>query len=88
MTILLDISGSTLRRRAMMRPLLDLIKSLGGSYRWGAPFHMVARKEDGSTFLLRHPTELPELFNFLGTPPIDVPNWLHLARSQQRRTQI
>lgn len=51
---------------------------------WGALFHIVARKGDRSTFLLRHPTELQELFNFLSTHPIEVLNCLHLTRSQQR----
>lgn len=74
-TILPDLSRPTLQRRAMLRPLLDLLRTKGCMYRWGFPFHLIVHSEN-LVFTLRHTRDLPALFEFLDTPSIEVPNWL------------
>lgn len=82
--LLPDISRSTLIRRAILKPLLDLARRCNATYRWGFPLSVTFIKEQGS-FLLRSPDSLPALFNFLGTDPIDIPNWLdYLPRAPGR----
>lgn len=76
-TILPDISRATLRRRAMLRPVLDLAKQLGFTYRWGYPLSVTFRKE-GTAYTLMTPADLPGLFRFLGAEPVSVPNWLQI----------
>ena len=73
--ILPDLSRATLQRRACLRPLLDLAREKGATYRWGYPLAVTFRKSAAS-FTLRAPAELPELFIFLETTSIQVPNWL------------
>lgn len=36
-----DLSRATLQRRAQLRPLLEKIRLLGGSYRWGYPISLM-----------------------------------------------
>lgn len=64
----------TLRRRALLRPILELVKR-GCTYPWGYPLAVTFRK-DMASFTLHTPAELPALFSFLDTDPIQVPNWL------------
>lgn len=44
-TILPDLSRATLRRRAMLRPVLDLAKQKGFTYRWVYPLAVTFRKD-------------------------------------------
>lgn len=81
-TILPDVSRRTLQMRRTLRPLLDLIKNNGATYRWGFPFHLIIKKGNNS-FTLRSPENLPDLFQFLRTDPIQVPNWLSLQELLQ-----
>lgn len=81
-----DLSRATLQRRAILKPLLDLARRKGATYRWGYPLSVTFRKDQRS-FTLRNPEALPALFTFLDTDPIDIPNWLgHLPRTQGRPT--
>lgn len=73
--ILLDLSRATLQRRAMLKPLLELARSKGCTYRWGYPLAVIFRT-DRASFTLRTPADLPALFDFLEAEPIQVPNWL------------
>lgn len=73
--ILPDLSRATLQRRAMLKPVLELARSLGCTYRWGYPLAVIFRT-DRASFTLRTPADLPALFDFLGTEPIQMPNWL------------
>lgn len=84
--ILPDISRPTLHRRALLKPLLDLARRSNATYRWGFPLSVTFLK-DQKSFLLRSPESLPALFTFLGTDPIDIPNWLdYLPRAPGRIT--
>lgn len=73
--ILPDVSRRTLNMRRVLKPLLTRIKEVGASYRWGFPFQLVVRK-NGSSFLLKTPSELADLFDFLGIAPFPIPDWL------------
>lgn len=71
--ILLDLSRATLQRRSLLRPVLDLARQQGCTYRWGYPLVVIFRYAAAS-FTLRTPAELPALFAYLGVEP--VPDWL------------
>lgn len=75
--ILPDLSRATLRRRSLLRPLLDLAKQKGLTYRWGYPLSVTFRK-DTSAFTLQNTVDLPALFRFMDTEPIPVPDWLQI----------
>lgn len=82
--ILPDLSRATLRRRAMLRPLLDLAKQTGHTYRWGYPLAVTLRK-DTTAFTLQSAADLPALYRFLGAEPIQVPDSNpSLARTDDR----
>lgn len=82
--ILPDLSRATLQRRAILKPLMDLARRKGATYRWGYPLSVTFRKDQRS-FTLRKPDALPALFDFLDTDPIEVPNWLGpLPHTQSR----
>lgn len=74
-TILPDLSRATLQKWAILRPLLMAIKTAGYSYKWGFPSHVIILKGD-AVFVLRYPTELQQLFDFLKTQPVMVLDWL------------
>lgn len=73
--LLPEVSRKTLLMHRAPKPLLERIVELGMSYTWGHPFHLKVRKGNRS-FPLRHPSELPDLFNFAKMEPIPVPNCL------------
>lgn len=77
--ILADLSRATLQGRALLCPLLDKIRQLGGTYRWGFPISLTVRKGP-SSFSLFHPVDLPDLFTFLGIEAFSIPNWLKPIR--------
>lgn len=72
---LLDLSRATLQCRALLRPVLELAKQRGFTYRWGYPLAVTFRK-DATLFTLRATAELPALFEYLETDPI--PDWLQI----------
>lgn len=73
--ILPDLSRATLQRRAMLKPVLEVARRRGCTYRWGYPLAVTFRTEQAS-FTLRTPADLPALFAFMEAEPIPVPNWL------------
>lgn len=75
--ILPDLSRATLRRRALLKPILDLARRQGFTYRWGYPLSVTFRK-DGVAFTVQTPADLPVLFRFLGTDQVPVPDWLQI----------
>lgn len=76
--ILPDLSRATLLRRAMLKPVLELARRQGCTYRWGYPLAVTFRN-NATSFTLRSPLDLPALFTFLGSDPIEIPNWLTLV---------
>lgn len=60
--ILPDLSRATLKLRAMLRPVLDLAKQRGLTYRWGYPLAVTFRK-DTTAFTLQTAADLPALFS-------------------------
>lgn len=75
--ILPDLSRATLKRRAMLRPLLELAKQKGYNYQWGYPLSVTFRNES-SAFTLQATADLPALFCFLEADPISIPDWLQI----------
>ena len=73
--LLPDLSRGTLKMRAAIKPLLEVIRKVGATYFWGHPFHLKVVK-DRETFLLKWPDQLPGLFTFLGCAPIHVSDWI------------
>lgn len=83
--IMPDLSRATLRRRAMLRPLLERVSQTGHTYRLGYPMAVTFRK-DASAFTLQSASDLPALFRFLGTDPIQVPDWFQFLPHQAGRS--
>lgn len=77
MRILPDLSRATLKRRAMLHPVLDLAKQRGLTYRWGYPLAVTFRK-DISAFTLQTAADLLAIFRFREAEPIPVPDWLQI----------
>lgn len=75
--LLQDLSGKTLGMRRIVRPILDIARQKGADYRWGFPFHLTFRL-DGRSFTLRTYDQLPDVFKFLGSPPVQVEDWYSL----------
>lgn len=73
-----DLSWQTKRRRRLLRPLLDQIRVKGATYRWGHPLSLIIKK-DGHTFALMVPEQLPDLFKFLGSEVVEVPDWIDIS---------
>lgn len=76
-TLLQDLSAKTLAMRRILKPLIEIVRQKGATYRWGYPFCMNIRY-NGRRFSLRNPNQLSEVFGFLGVTPIDVPDWLRV----------
>lgn len=74
-SLLPDVSRRTLQMRRCMKPLLEKFSEQGITYKWGHPFHLIARK-GGRTYTLQHPREVPTFLNTLGLPLMSLPNWL------------
>lgn len=85
--ILPDLSGATLKRRALLRPLLELARQKGCTYRWGYPLAVTFRKE-ARAFTLRSPAELQALFQFLEADPMPIPDWLQLLPRMTGRSGV
>lgn len=82
--IMPDLSKSTLQWRALLKPVLEAVRNAGITYRWGFPISVTFKKAQHS-FTLRTPADLPALFIFMETDPIEVPDWLQsLQRSIPR----
>lgn len=75
LSIYLDVSRATLKRRAILKPLLERLRWAALPYRWGFPLQLSVRK-GGATFTLRCHADLPDLFLFLDMEPIQLPDWM------------
>lgn len=73
-----DLSWQTKIRRRLLRPLLDQIRAKGATYRWGYPLSLTIKK-DGRAFTLSVPEQLPDLFKFLGSEVVEVPDWVYIS---------
>lgn len=73
-TIFPDISKDTLDRRRALKPLLDLLRTDGITYRWGFPACLIATK-NGRSHTLRFPEELTTFLQALNLPPLELPGW-------------
>ncbi|PIO09790.1 hypothetical protein AB205_0057590 [Aquarana catesbeiana] len=73
-----DLSWQTKIRRRLLRPLLDQIRAKGATYRWGYPLSLTIKK-DGRAFTLSVPEQLPDLFKFLGSEVVEVPDWVDIS---------
>lgn len=73
--LLPDVSRRTLQMRRCMKPLLEKLSEREITYKWGHPFHLIARK-GGRSYTLRHPADVPDFLNSLELPAVSLPNWL------------
>lgn len=78
--LLQDLSKKTLEMRRIVKPLLSLITSKGANYRWTFPFGLSVQR-GGRLFVLKTYSQLGELFKFLDTTPIEIPDWLQILTS-------
>lgn len=78
-TLLQDLAGRTLAMRRTMKPMLEVIRQKGATYRWGFPFSLIIRK-DGRVFSLKSPEQLPRAFSFLDAQPVDVGDWYQVLQ--------
>lgn len=79
--ILPDLTRATLQRKDLLRPILDLATQRGCTYRWGYPL-VVTIREAMASFTLRTSTDLPALFTFLESDPVQVLDWLAILPRQ------
>lgn len=69
-----DLSKETLERRRALKPLLDQLRGIGATYRWGFPACLIATK-DGRSSTLRFPEDLPAFSREIGIPLVDLTGW-------------
>ncbi|XP_071987838.1 uncharacterized protein [Engystomops pustulosus] len=84
-----DLSGITLQKRRVLRPLLDILRENGISYRWNFPFALSATK-DGITATLTVIEELQEFCGIWNIPTPRLDDWgapPHQLRQQQYKSQ-
>lgn len=87
-----DLCRLTKIRRRLMRPLLDEIRAKGATYRWGYPLALTIKKDEHA-FTLSTPEQLPDLFKFLGSEVLEIPDWIDIpiekmgGYKQQRKGQ-
>lgn len=76
--LLQDLARNTLAMRRHLKPLLEVARQQGATYRWGFPFQLFLRL-NGRFFVLKSPSQLTEAFAFLGAPPVEIADWLKEA---------
>lgn len=69
-----DFSPITLKNRRTLKPLLEILKSKGISYRWKFPFALQATF-NGKQYLLRIPDDLQQFCENLQISPVELPDW-------------
>ncbi|DBA13690.1 TPA: hypothetical protein GDO54_018641 [Pyxicephalus adspersus] len=72
--LLPDLSKHTLDMRRAVRPLLDVLRERNIPYRWGYPFHLIARYSSKNYFF-RGPEDLPHFLRDLRLPDIHLAEW-------------
>ncbi|KAG8571259.1 hypothetical protein GDO81_011568 [Engystomops pustulosus] len=85
-----DLSGITLQKRRILRPLLDILRQHDISYRWNFPFALSATK-DGITATLSTMEELQEFCDIWNIPTPRLDDWGDLPpqmRQTQNKTQL
>ncbi|CAH2306508.1 Hypothetical predicted protein [Pelobates cultripes] len=70
-----DLSPLTLTARRALRPVTTALRDRHVNYKWGFPFALMARHQDG-WISARWPAEIPRFLETLGIPPIPVTNWV------------
>lgn len=73
--ILPDLSRNTLRRRAIMKPMLQKIVQADATYKWGYPLHLIVKKNNCS-YPIFSPSDVPSVLHELGIPPFQPEDWL------------
>lgn len=81
--VLQDLAGKTLAMRRALKPILDVLKKKGALYTWGYPFNIRIRWR-GNVFVLKVPSQLPELFSFLEVQPFEMPDWMEILLEAPR----
>ncbi|KAG8584414.1 hypothetical protein GDO81_008823 [Engystomops pustulosus] len=85
-----DLSGITLQKRRILRPLLDILHKHDISYRWNFPFALSATK-DGITATLSAMEELQEFCDIWNIPTPRLDDWGDLPpqlRQMQNKNQL
>lgn len=77
-----DLSQETLKRRRILKPLLEILREQEIQYNWGFPACLIARK-NGISARLRHVEEIPDFCNKLEIPSPELEKY---ANSQERIT--
>lgn len=73
--ILPDLSRNTLRRRAILKPLLSNVLGAGATYKWGFPLHLIVKK-DNVSYPIFTMTDVQPVLQELGIPPFHQDDWL------------
>ncbi|CAH2297157.1 Hypothetical predicted protein [Pelobates cultripes] len=70
-----DLSPITLEARRALRPVTTALRERDITYKWGFPFALLARHQNG-WISLRWPEEVPRFMEELGLPAPTVHNWI------------
>ncbi|KAG8566310.1 hypothetical protein GDO81_013181 [Engystomops pustulosus] len=75
--LLPDLSRLTLLKRKALRPFLEVLRQRNIPYTWGFPFRLQVRRE-GTTYIIRHPKDIPMVAAALGVLAPEIPDWPRL----------
>ncbi|CAH2320926.1 Hypothetical predicted protein [Pelobates cultripes] len=70
-----DLSPIMMQARWALRPVTSALRDRNITYKWGFPFALLARHQNGWASA-RWPEEMPRFLEELGLPPILVTNWV------------
>lgn len=85
--IFADLSQETLRRRRLLKSLLELMQNHDIRYNWGFPSCLVGCK-DGHMAKLRFQEELRDFCKKLEIVVSDIPGWTGVRIEKQHRMKI
>ncbi|CAH2219948.1 Hypothetical predicted protein [Pelobates cultripes] len=81
-----DLSPMTLDARRALWSVTAMLRERGIPYKWGFPFALLARAQDG-WISARHPDDVLSLLEGQGLPPMLVCNWIMESLGPRPRPQ-
>lgn len=73
--LLPDLSKNSLRRRRILKSLLEVIKKEGATYRWGYRLHLIVKKDEWRV-TVNSMKDLTNLFGRLKIPELQIDDWM------------
>lgn len=73
--LLPDLSKNSLRRRRILKSLLEVIKKEGATYSWGYPLHLIVKKDEWRV-TVNSMKDSTNLFGRLKIPELQIDDWM------------